>query len=75
MRIQPTGFAVFPDYDMRAQFESMRLLSGTNVPVPRMVWLEADDASKAKSARTAMIFSRLNTLLSIPMLLAMTNQH
>ena len=37
--------------------------------------VEADDASKAKSARTAMIFSRVNTLLSIPMLLAMTNQH
>src|SRR5687767_15454996 len=37
--------------------------------------LEADDAAKAKSARTAMIFSRINTLLSIPMLLAMTNQH
>jgi uncharacterized membrane protein len=37
--------------------------------------VEADDATKAKSARTAMIFSRINTLLSIPMLLAMTNQH
>jgi len=37
--------------------------------------VQADDASKAKSARTAMIFSRINTLLSIPMLLAMTNQH
>ena len=34
--------------------------------------VEADDASKAKSARTAMIFSRINTLLSIPMLYAMT---
>ena len=34
--------------------------------------VEADDASKAKSARTAMITSRLNTLLSIPMLYAMT---
>jgi aminoglycoside phosphotransferase (APT) family kinase protein len=45
VRIQPTGFAVFPDYDMRAQFESMRLLAGTDVPVPRMVWLEPDDAS------------------------------
>ncbi len=32
-----------------------------------------DDATKAKAARTAMIFSRTNTLLSIPMLLAMTN--
>src|SRR5678816_1023678 len=34
--------------------------------------VQADDASKAKSARTAMIFSRINTLLSIPMLYAMT---
>jgi uncharacterized membrane protein len=34
--------------------------------------IEADDASKAKSARTAMLTSRLNTLLSIPMLYAMT---
>jgi uncharacterized membrane protein len=35
--------------------------------------VEADDASKAKSARTAMLASRLNVMLSIPMLLAMTN--
>ena len=35
--------------------------------------VEADDPSKAKSARTAMLTSRVNTLLSIPMLLAMTN--
>jgi uncharacterized membrane protein len=32
----------------------------------------ADDASKAKSARVAMLASRTNTLLSFPMLLAMT---
>ncbi len=31
----------------------------------------ADDASKAASARTAMLFSRTNTLLSFPMLFAM----
>jgi uncharacterized membrane protein len=37
--------------------------------------VEADDATKAKSARTAMLASRINTLLSIPMLLAMTNFH
>jgi uncharacterized membrane protein len=37
--------------------------------------VEADDATKAKSARTAMIASRTNVLLSIPMLLAMTNMH
>ena len=35
--------------------------------------VEADDAAKAKAARTAMLTSRINTLLSIPMLLAMTN--
>lgn len=33
----------------------------------------ADDASKAKSARAAMITSRINTLLSLPMLYAMSN--
>lgn len=35
--------------------------------------VEADDATKAKSARTAMLFSRTNTLLSFPMLYAMVN--
>ena len=34
--------------------------------------VEADDATKAKSARTAMLASRTNTLLSLPMLYAMT---
>ena len=33
--------------------------------------VEADADSKAKSARTAMLFSRTNTLLSIPMLYSM----
>jgi uncharacterized membrane protein len=35
----------------------------------------ADDAAKTKAAATAAIASRLNVLLSIPMLLAMTNAH
>ncbi|MDZ3830638.1 MAG: urate hydroxylase PuuD [Sphingopyxis sp.] len=35
--------------------------------------VEADDATKAASARTAMIFSRTNTLLSIPLLYTMVN--
>ena len=35
----------------------------------------ADDATKAKAAASAGIASRINTLLSIPMLLAMTNAH
>ncbi len=34
--------------------------------------VEADDAAKARSARTAMVTSRVNTLLSIPMLYAMS---
>jgi uncharacterized membrane protein len=33
----------------------------------------ADDAAKAKAARAGLIASRTNVLLSIPMLLAMTN--
>jgi uncharacterized membrane protein len=32
---------------------------------------EADADAKAKAARTAMLFSRINTLLSLPMLVAM----
>jgi uncharacterized membrane protein len=36
--------------------------------------VEADDATKAKSATRAMIFSRTNTLLSIPMLYCMVTQ-
>ena len=36
--------------------------------------VEADDATKAKSATTAMMFSRINTLLSIPMLYCMVTQ-
>ena len=33
--------------------------------------VEADADTKAKSARTAMLFSRTNTMLSVPMLFAM----
>ena len=33
--------------------------------------VECDPEQKAKSARTAMLFSRTNTLLSLPMLLSM----
>ena len=35
--------------------------------------VEADTATKAASARTAMLFSRTNTLLSLPMLYAMVS--
>ena len=36
--------------------------------------VEAADAVKAKSATTAMMFSRINTLLSVPMLYCMVTQ-
>ena len=35
--------------------------------------IEVEAEEKAKSARTAMLFSRTNTLLSIPMLLSMVS--
>jgi uncharacterized membrane protein len=37
--------------------------------------VEADDAAKAGAAKRGLIASRTNVLLSIPMLLAMTNMH
>ena len=37
--------------------------------------VEADDAAKAAAAKRGLIASRTNVLLSIPMLLAMTNTH
>jgi len=35
--------------------------------------VEADADTKKKAARTAMLFSRTNTMLSIPMLFAMVS--
>ncbi len=35
----------------------------------------AEDAVKAKAAKMAMYFSRINTMLSIPLLFCMTNMH
>lgn len=43
VRIQPTGYQVFPEYDMGLQFRTMEKLAKTDVPVPRMYWLEEDD--------------------------------
>lgn len=44
-RIAPTGFAVFPEYDLRLQYECMRLLAPAGIPVPRVYWLETEDES------------------------------
>jgi aminoglycoside phosphotransferase (APT) family kinase protein len=40
VRIQPTGYQVFPEYDLGLQFRSMGLLAPTDVPVPKVYWLE-----------------------------------
>lgn len=45
VRIQPTGFAVFPEYDLALQFRVLELLGASGLPVPRVRWLEAEDAS------------------------------
>ena len=45
VRIQPIGYQVFPEYDLGLQFRSMKLLAPTDVPVPRMWWLESEDTS------------------------------
>jgi aminoglycoside phosphotransferase (APT) family kinase protein len=41
-RLEPTGFCVFPSYDVALQYRVMKILGDTDVPVPRMRWLEED---------------------------------
>ncbi|MCX5739706.1 MAG: phosphotransferase family protein [Proteobacteria bacterium] len=41
-RIEPTGFGVFPSYDLTKQYRVMAALRGTDVPVPQMFWFERD---------------------------------
>jgi len=43
VRIQPTGYQVFPEYDLGLQFRTMQRLASTDVPVPRVFWLAEDD--------------------------------
>jgi aminoglycoside phosphotransferase (APT) family kinase protein len=43
-RIQPRHHAVFPDLDVSRQYRVMAALAGTDVPVPRLRWLEDDPA-------------------------------
>jgi aminoglycoside phosphotransferase (APT) family kinase protein len=45
LRMAPRGdFCVFPEYDVALQFDVMRALETSRVPVPRMLWLEEDPA-------------------------------
>jgi aminoglycoside phosphotransferase (APT) family kinase protein len=41
-RVQPSGFGIFPRYDVAQQYRVMQVLRGTGVPVPGMLWLETD---------------------------------
>jgi len=42
-RVQPSGRGVFPEYDMQLQYRCMDILGArSDVPVPRMLWLEPD---------------------------------
>jgi aminoglycoside phosphotransferase (APT) family kinase protein len=40
MAERPRGLNVFPSYDMGLQFRVMKTLGETDVPVPRVRWLE-----------------------------------
>ena len=40
MRVEPSGFPLFPEYDLPMQFKVMGALAQTEVPVPRMLWEE-----------------------------------
>ncbi len=42
VRLEPTGFTIFPSYDITLQYRCMDVLGRVGVPVPRMLWLEED---------------------------------
>ncbi len=44
-RIKPSGYAVFPEYDLRLQYNVMQILAQkSDVPVPKMYWFEDDES-------------------------------
>jgi aminoglycoside phosphotransferase (APT) family kinase protein len=45
IRLEPAGdFPLFPEYDVALQYNMMKALADTRVPVPQMYWLEEDPA-------------------------------
>ena len=42
VRVQPTDFLVFPEYDLVRQARVMQSLAGSDVPVPHVRWIEPD---------------------------------
>ncbi len=50
VRITPTGYPVFPYYNIHSQFEIMKTLGAkTDVPVPTMRWFEEDTSIVGES--------------------------
>ncbi len=44
-RVRPTGYAVFPEYDIALQYNVVKALGAhTDVPVPKVYWLEEDES-------------------------------
>ena len=43
-RFRPEGMTVFPSYYMGLQYRVLKILGDTDVPVPRVRWLEEDEA-------------------------------
>lgn len=43
LRCPPRDYPVFPEYSLDKQFRIMECLQGTNVPVPKVFWLEEDE--------------------------------
>jgi aminoglycoside phosphotransferase (APT) family kinase protein len=44
-RVRPTGYAVFPEYDIALQYNVVKTLGErTDIPVPKVHWLEEDDS-------------------------------
>ncbi|WP_030343753.1 phosphotransferase family protein [Streptomyces sp. NRRL S-1022] len=45
MAADPAAYTVFPEYDMARQYRTLKLVAEhTDVPVPRVLWLEEDPA-------------------------------
>jgi aminoglycoside phosphotransferase (APT) family kinase protein/putative sterol carrier protein len=44
VRLQPTGFQIFPAYDLWAQFRIMECLAAADIPVPTVRWFENDSS-------------------------------
>jgi aminoglycoside phosphotransferase (APT) family kinase protein len=43
IREEPKVFRVFPEYDMAREFTTMKALEATDIPAPKMYWLETDE--------------------------------